>query len=62
MKLEVSRTVSRQTLRDNVKNTSIEEYYRHFIFLPFSDSLLKPLNDRFQGKTKDATEFDTKQQ
>ena len=35
IKLEISRTASRQTLRDNVEHTSIEEYYIHSIFLPF---------------------------
>ena len=45
---------SRQALRDNVEHTSIEEYYRCSIFLPFFESLLQQINRRFQGKTKDA--------
>ena len=41
--LEVPRIASRQTLRDNVEHTSIEEYYRRSILLPFLDSLLQHL-------------------
>ena len=41
IKLEVPRTASRQTLRDIVEHTSIEEYYRRSIFLPFLESLLQ---------------------
>ena len=52
-KFEIPRTASRQSLRDNVEHTSIQEYYRHSIFLPFLESLLQQLNDRFQCKTKD---------
>ena len=52
--MEVPRTASRQTLRDNVEYTSVEEYYRRSIFLPFVNSLLQQLNDSFQGKTKNA--------
>ena len=51
--MEIPRTASRQSLRDNVEHTSIQEYYRHSIFLPFLESLLQQLNDRFQCKTKD---------
>ena len=54
IKLEIPRTASRQTLRNNVEHTSIEEYYRRSVFLPLLDSLLQQLNDRFQGKRKDA--------
>ena len=51
--LDVPRTVSRQTLRANVEHDTPEEYYRRSIFVPFIDSLLQQLNDRFQGKAKD---------
>ena len=51
---DLGTTASRQTLRDKVEHTSKEEYYRRSISLPFLDSLLQQLNDRFQGKTKDA--------
>ena len=54
IKLEISRTASRQTLRDNVEHTSIEEYYIRSVFLPFLDSLLQQLNHRLLGKAKDA--------
>ena len=54
IKLEVPRTATRQTLRDDVEYTSIEEYYRCSIFLLFLNSLLQQLNDRFQGKTNHA--------
>ena len=40
--------------KDNVEHTSIEERYRSSIFLPFLDSVLQQLNNRFQSKTKDA--------
>ena len=52
--MEIPRTASRQTLQNNVEQTSIEEYYRRSVFLPLLDSLLQQLNDRFQGKRKDA--------
>ena len=54
IKLEISRTASRQTLQDNVEHTSIEEYCIRSIFLPFLDSLQQQLNHRFLGKAKDA--------
>ena len=44
--------ILRQTLRDNVKHISIEEYYRRSISLPFLDSLLQQPSNRFHGKTK----------
>ena len=54
IKLEVPRTSSKQTLRlhFHVIYSSIEEYYRRSIFLPFLNSLLQQLNDHFQSKTK----------
>lgn len=63
IKLEVPKTALRQALKDNVERTSIEEYYRSSICLPFFESLLHQLKHYFQGKTKDATKrdvFDTK--
>ena len=50
--IAVPRTVSRKTLRDNVENA--EQYYRRTVFIPFLDCLVQQLNDRFQGRTKDA--------
>ena len=35
-------------------NTTPEEYYRRTIFIPFMDSLIQQLNERFSGKTKSA--------
>ena len=52
--ITVPRTVSRQNLRDNVEHENAEQYYRRTVFIPFLDSLVQQLNDRFQGKTKDA--------
>ena len=52
--ITVSRRVSRQNLRDNVEHQKGELYYRRAIFIPFLDCLVQQLNDRFQGKTKDA--------
>ena len=52
--ITVPRTVSRQNLRDNVEHENAEQYYRRTVFIPFLDCLVQQLNDRFQGKTKDA--------
>ena len=52
--ITVPRTVSRQTLRDNVEHENAEQYYRRTVFIPFLDRLVQQLKDRFQGKTKDA--------
>ena len=38
----------------NVEHKNAEQYYRRTIFIPFLDCLVQQLNDRFQGKTKDA--------
>ena len=40
--------------RSNVEFTTPEEYYRRKIFIPFIDSLIQQLNERFSGKTKSA--------
>ena len=50
--ITVPRTVSRQTLRDNVEHENAEKHYRRTIFFPFLDCLLQQLKDRFQGRTK----------
>ena len=52
--ITVPRTLSRQTLRDNVEHENAEQYYRCTVFVPFLDCLVHQLNDRFQRKTKDA--------
>ena len=51
--ITVPRTVSRQTLRDNVEHENPEQYYRHTVFILFLDCLVQ-LNDLFQGGTKHA--------
>ena len=52
--ITVPRTVSRNTLRDNFKHDNAEQYYHRTVFIPFLDCLVQQLNDRFQGRTKDA--------
>ena len=54
IKLELPRTLSRQTLQENIGHISTEEYYSRSIFLPLLYTLLQQLNDYFQGKTMDA--------
>ena len=39
---------------DNVEHENAEQYYRYTIFISFLDCLVPQLNDRFQGRTKDA--------
>ena len=53
-KLEVPRVNARQIYRSNVEFTTPEEYYCRTIFIPFIDSLIQQLNERFSGKTKSA--------
>ena len=53
-KLEVPRVNARQIYRSNVDFTTTEEYYRRTVFIPFIDSLIQQLNERFSGKTKTA--------
>ena len=38
--ITVPRTVSRQTLRDNVEHENAEQYYRRTVFIPFLDCLV----------------------
>ena len=52
--ITIPRTISRQKLRDNVERENAEQYYPLTVFIPFLDCLVQQLNDRFQGKTKDA--------
>ena len=52
--ITVPRTVSRQTLQDNVEHENAEQYYHCTVFIPFLDCLAQQLYDRFQGRTKDA--------
>ena len=52
--ITVPRTVSRQNLQDKVELENAEQYYRRTVFISFLDCLVQQLNDRFQGKTKDA--------
>ena len=50
----VSRTVSPQTLLDNVEHENVEQYYRRTVFIPFLDCFVQQLNDYLQGRTEDA--------
>ena len=52
--ITVPRTVSRQTLRDNVEHENAEQHYCCIVFILLLDCLVQQLNDHFQGKTKDA--------
>ena len=52
--ITIPRTVSRQTLRDNVEHENAEQYGHRTVFIPFLDCLVQQPNDRFQGRTKDA--------
>ena len=52
--ITIPRTVTPQNLRDNVEHDNAEQYYPRTLFIPFLDCLVQQLNDRFQGKTKDA--------
>ena len=52
--ITIPRTVTRQNLQDNVEHDNAEQYYPRTVFIPFLDCLVQQLNDRFQGKTKDA--------
>ena len=46
--------LSRQTLQGNVERENAEQYYRCTVLILFTDCLVEQLNDRFQGRTKDA--------
>ena len=52
--IPVPSTVSRLTLRDNVKHSNAEQYYCRTVFIPFLDFLVQQLNDPMQGRSKDA--------
>ena len=52
--ITVPRTVYQQNLQDNVEYENAEQYYHRTLFIPFLDCLVQQLNDRFQGKIKDA--------
>ena len=52
--ITILRTVSRQNLRDNVEHENAEQYYHRTVLIPVLYCLVQQLNDRFQGKTKDA--------
>ena len=53
-KLKVPRVNARQIYGSNVELTTLEEYCRRTIFVPFMDGLIQQLNDRFNGTTKSA--------
>ena len=41
-------------MRDNFEHENAEQYYRRTVFILFLDCLVQQLNDRFQGRPKDA--------
>ena len=41
-------------MKENVEHENAEQYYCHTVFILFLDCLVQQLNDRFQGKIKDA--------
>ena len=49
----VPRTVSLQTLQDNVAHENAEQYYPPTVFIEFLDCFVEQLNDRFHRRTKD---------
>ncbi len=52
--IAIPRRCGKQILRNNVKGSTPKTYYRRSLFLPFIDSLLQQLGDRFQGLTASA--------
>lgn len=54
VEINMPRTAGRQTLRSNVEASSIEEYWRRTIFVPFIDCLVSQLEERFQGRNTSA--------
>ena len=55
IELTVPRVTSKQTLRDNHPSSSPADYYRKSIYIPYLDSLILSLNDRF---TEDNEKFE----
>ena len=39
---------------NNVEHETAEQYYRRIVLIPSLDCLVQQLNDRFQGRIKDA--------
>ena len=51
---EIPQVSSRQTFRNNVEFSSVEEYYERSIVLPLLDRLVQQMSDRF-GTTQTVT-------
>ena len=51
------RTVSRQTIRDNIPSENDMDYYRKAVYIPYLDSLLQQLKDRFDGHNSTVFNF-----
>lgn len=47
--ISVPRTCAKQTLRSNTSGKNPSTFYRRTVFVPFLDSLLQQLGDRFEG-------------
>lgn len=45
-----ARTVKKQSLRANYETESCEDYYRVSIFIPYIDSILQSIKERFDKK------------
>lgn len=54
IKLKIPRRCAKQTQRDNVKGKKATTYFRRAIFIPFVDSLILQLHDRFKGMSERA--------
>lgn len=47
VEIKIPRQASRQTYRDNTPALNPEEYYKRILFIPYLDSLITSLNNRF---------------
>ena len=53
--MRIPRRCERQTLRNNVEAGDPEEYYKRAVFIPFLDSIIQQMSDRFPQITIHAT-------
>lgn len=47
VQIKIPRLATKQTLRSNVKTESVEEYYRITVFLPYLDTFIVALHEKF---------------
>lgn len=52
LELRVPRTCGRQKYRSNFDDKTVEDYFRHSIFIPYLDSLISSLECRFSSENK----------